>query len=354
MVEMVNKLRKILKGKKLDCMIITDSLNRRYISGFTGSNGILLITQNKKILVTDFRYKEQAKSEAEKFKVIESKDFNETIERILINEKLKSIGFEADHITVSNFNRLKAKLKIFKLIPIINIIERLRAIKEEKEIEYIKKSIGITLNSLNLILKLVKPGVMERDLEIELEYQIKKHGAQKCAFDLIIASGERSALPHGIASNKKLKNREFVIFDIGANYLGYNSDLTRTFYLGTIGAKEKKIYNIVYQAREKAISKIRAGIETNVVDFAGRDFIKKYGYGKFFGHGLGHGLGLSVHELPLINLKKGEFLKENMVVTIEPGIYIPHFGGVRIEDVAIVKKDNCKLLSSAPDKLISL
>lgn len=353
-MERIDKLREELKERKLESFIITDSLNRRYISRFTGSAGILLITQNKNFLIVDFRYIEQAKNEARGFKVTASKAFDETIKEIIARERIRKIGFEENSITVHHFNRLRKILKKVKLFPTANIIERLREIKEEKEIECIKKAMEISLNSLNAILKLVKPGIREKDLELEFEYQIKKNGAQKSAFDLIIASGKRAALPHGVASNKKLKNKELIIFDIGANYLGYNSDLTRTFYLGTIGVKEKKIYNVVYQARERAISKVKDGIETNLVDSVARDFIKRHGYGKFFGHGLGHGIGLSVHELPSINLKKGEFLKENMVVTIEPGIYIPDFGGVRIEDAVVVQKDGCELLSTAPGELISL
>lgn len=354
-MERLDKLRKEIIRKKLDACIITDSLNRRYISGFTGTSGVLIITtEDKNFFITDFRYINEAKNEIKNFKIIESRDFDDTIKKILEKEKLKKVGFESDSITVHHFNKLKKLFKKFELVPTLNLVEKLRAIKEEKEITYIKNATEISINSLNAVLKLVKPGIKEMDLAVEIEYQMKKYGAQASSFDLIVAGGERSALPHAKASNKKLKNRELIIFDIGANYLGYHSDLTRTFCLGIIGRKEKRIYNIVYQARERAISGINADVETYLVDFAGRDFIKRHGYGKFFGHGVGHGIGLSIHELPYINLKKGSFLKENMVVTIEPGIYINSFGGVRIEDSVVVKKDGYELLSTAPNKLVSL
>lgn len=350
----LNNLRKELVINKLDCLLITDNLNRRYLSGFTGSAGSLLITGKNNYLITDFRYTEQANKETKNFKIIESIDTNTTLLDILKREKIKKIGIESNNITLTNFRNIKNKLKGFKIVPTSNIVEELRQIKDEKEIMFIKKAKDIAIHSLNSVLGIVKPDIREKDIAIELECQMKKNGAEKTAFDLIIASGERSSMPHSKTSEKKLKNKELILFDIGASVNGYNSDLTRVFCLGIMSRKQKDIYDIVYKAREKALSEVKSGIETRIIDSLSRSLIEKKGFGNNFRHGTGHGVGLAIHEIPQINLKKGEYLKEGMVTTIEPGIYIPGWGGIRIEDMVIVRKNGCELISKASDKLISL
>lgn len=354
MKDRIEKLRLELVNKKIDCLFITDNLNRRYLSGFTGSAGSLLITNKNNYLITDFRYIEQADKETSGFKIIESMNTNTTLLDILKKEKIKKIGIESNNITLTNFRNIKNKLKEFRIVPTSNIVERLRQIKDDEEIIYIKKAMEITIKSLNSVLDIVKPDIREKDIVVELEYQMKKNGAEKSSFDLIVASGKNSSMPHAKTSEKKLKNKELILFDIGASVNGYNSDLTRVFCLGIMSRKQKGIYDIVYRARENSISKVKSNIETRVIDSASRNLIEKSGFGKNFRHGTGHGVGLAIHEMPQINLKKGEYLKEAMVTTIEPGIYIPDWGGIRIEDMVIVRKNGCELISKSSDKLISL
>jgi Xaa-Pro aminopeptidase len=232
-----------------------------------------------------------------------------------------------------------------KLAPTLGIIESLRVIKDEREILNIKKAISILGKGLSSILPMLKKKPKEREIALELEYQMKKFGAQKLSFDLIVASGKRSALPHGVASDKKISNGELVTIDLGCSYNGYHCDVTRTFIIGKPGKKQQEIYEIVRDARSIAIENIKPRMTCEEIDGKARDYIKNHGFDKYFGHGLGHGVGLDVHEEPRISKKVKEKIQKGMVFTVEPGIYIPDFGGVRIEDMVYVTESGCRVLT---------
>lgn len=352
----IERLNRALKKDKLDLFLVTTPSHLRYLCGFTGSNGLALITGNRRLFLTDFRYKDQVKEEIKGFQpVLAERELLSSLEKLkgLPRGKFR-LGFEAKNLTYSSYEKLKQVLPQAQLVPTQNLVEELVTQKEPKEIEKIRKAAQIVDQVFDQIVPQIKAGVRESDLAAELEYQMKKKGASGSAFEPIVASGYRSAMPHGRASQKKLKKGEFVTLDFGAVYDGYVSDLTRTVVLGRASQRQRKIYSIVYQAQRKAIESVQAGQEARAVDRAAREFIKAKGFGPNFGHGLGHGIGVQVHEAPVLNPRSQDILKENMVVTIEPGIYLSKWGGVRIEDDVLITNNGPEVLTACHSELLEL
>lgn len=351
----IKQVNSLARKNKLDILIISKLSNVRYLCGFSGSNGMLVLAPPKAYFLTDFRYKVQARKEVKNCQVIiaERELIGEFIKLPCFRKKAK-VGFESAFMTFKMHGKVKELIPKAGLIPVENIVESLSAVKDTDEINKIKKAVKIADRVFGDILKLVKPGVKERDLALEMSYRMIKLGADGPAFDFVVASGQRSSMPHGRASDRKLKKGDFITFDFGCFYDGYASDVTRTVVLGKATARQKKIYNIVLKAQLKAISSIKPQMPAKELDRVARDIINREGFGDYFGHGLGHGLGLEVHDNPVLNPRSKDTLAEGNVVTIEPGIYIPAWGGVRIEDDVVITKNGCKVLSRSPKELIEL
>ena len=351
------KLKKLMKEKKLGGVLITDLVNLRYFTGFTGTTGVALVTEKGKYFLVDFRYVSQANDEVvpNGFEVVViERPVENKISEILKNEKITRLGIEDRNITLSAYNGYVEKYEGIEFVSLGDSFTRIRMIKTELEIDNIRRAAEIADKAFAIILPLIKEGAVENDIKNELEYEMKKLGAEGPSFETIIASNYRSAMPHGVASMKKIDRDGFVKFDFGCFYNGYASDMTRTIYFGEQPSKKHlEIYNTVLEAQLKAISAIKVGVTTRELDKIARDHITSKGYGENFGHGLGHGVGLEIHELPNVSGKAENFvLEENMVITIEPGIYIDGFGGVRIEDDIVVKKDGYEILNNTTKELV--
>lgn len=349
----ITALRNELEENSLDAVLVLKDENRKYISGFTGTSGYVIITKKSAYFITDFRYIEQASDQCQGYEIIEHND-DKSIFNIINSLGIKKIGFEEDFVTYSQYTEFKDKLNHVALLPLNGTLNKLRKHKDENEIENITMAAHITDEAFRYICEFIKPGISELHIAMELENFMRRKGASKISFDIIIASGVRSALPHGVASEKLVEKGDLVTMDFGCIYNGYCSDMTRTIMIGQANEKQKNIYNIVLEAQLKALEAIRPGIAGFEVDKVARDIIAEKGYGDYFGHGLGHGVGLEIHEAPKLSPLGKDTLAQGMVVTVEPGIYIPYFGGVRIEDLLVVTEENHRILSKSPKQLIEL
>ncbi|NVN98405.1 MAG: aminopeptidase P family protein [Geobacteraceae bacterium] len=336
---------------EVDALLLLGLVNIRYLSGFKGSDGALLILPQDRHLLCDSRYTLQASDEAELCTVAEYKSKSEGITLLLKKVGCKRVAFDAEKVTVSFLNILKTALPDVDFIPVADELDQLRAVKSLDEIKSISAAANLSSTAFNELLPLIKPGVSERSIALELEFIMKRSGAEEKAFDFIVASGYRGALPHARPTEKLLEAGEMVTIDFGARLDGYNSDETVTVSVGEPDKKLYDIYRIVKEAHDLAISAIRPGIECSSLDEIARSHINNCGYGDFFGHGLGHGVGLEVHEKPVISPRSRQRTQVGMVFTVEPGIYIPDFGGVRIEDLVQVTEEGCIILSKASKEL---
>ncbi len=350
----VAKLRELLKQKKLDCLLIVSPPNLRYLSGFSGSSGALLITREDGFFLTDSRYRSQARREAKGFVVRQCRKMIEGIAEFGRSVGIKRMGFEASHLTYQDYQRLQELLLKVKLIPLGKELDSLRAIKEKEEISLIKKATRIATQGFLELKDTVQPGSRERNLAIELEHQLKKRGSGELPFEIIVASGPRGALPHGVASEKRIRKGEMVIIDFGSRYKGYCSDETCTLLMGSPTRRQKKVYQIVKAAHDKAIDFIKPGRKASQIDEVAREHIRQAGYNHGFGHGLGHGVGLAIHEEPLISPDSSTVIEEGMVFTIEPGIYLEGWGGVRIEDMVVATREGCRMLTQVSKEMGSI
>jgi Xaa-Pro aminopeptidase len=341
----------LLAGKGFDGIFITSPENVRYLTGFSGTEGSLLLLKDQGFFLTDGRYTVQAGDQVKDFKVITFREKWETLGRLISRFKVKSIGYESKNLTLDLFNSMKKEAGAANFEPLAEKLDKLRAVKETAEIRALKKAAAIAAESLEEVIPMITPGIKEVEIASELEYRMKKKGGESIAFQTIVASGWRSALPHGNATDKKIKRGEFVTIDYGVVYEGYASDETCTFVVGKPTAKQKKVYDAVKKAHDLAIKKITAGRALKEIDAAARNHIEKAGYGKYFTHSTGHGLGLCVHEYPVVSLRSKEKMKPGMVFTIEPGIYIPKWGGVRIEDTVFVKKQGVEFITKTDKTL---
>ncbi|KAF0219020.1 MAG: Xaa-Pro [Geobacteraceae bacterium] len=348
----ISSARRCLERFGVDAIVFVNLINIRYLAGFTGSDGVLVLGKNEGWFLTDSRYTAQAALEVTEFKTIEYRGKLEGVSSLLKEARTGKIGFEAEHTTVSLFRALSEALPGMELVPIGVELDELRIIKSPGEIGLLAKCAEIASNSLLGILDKIKPGAVERDLALALEFAMKSAGADEKSFDFIVASGARGALPHGRASDKEIQAGELVTFDFGAVYRGYHSDETVTVAVGEPDSRQRDIYGIVKEAHDRAVEAVRPGISLKELDDLARRFIEEKGYGQYFGHGLGHGVGLEVHEKPVVSFKSDGVVEEGMVFTIEPGIYIPDWGGVRIEDTVVVTTDGCMLLTKVPKQLM--
>lgn len=348
-------LQKRLGEQGLDALLITSPFNRQYISGFTGSAGYLLVTENKAKLITDFRYVDQAAEQAPHVEVVKSRaDMLEEVGIQLAELKIHKIGFEKQYVSYSLYQGLSKVSGKMEWIGIAGIVEEMRMIKTPDEISIIKQACEIADRSFQHILHFIKPGVTEREVALELEFHMRKQGATSTSFETIVASGPRSALPHGVASEKVISAGEVVTLDFGAYYKGYVSDITRTVAVGEPSEQLKQIYNIVLEAQLAGVTHVKAGLTGKEADAITRDIITAAGYGEKFGHSTGHGIGLEVHEGPGLSSKSEVILKPGMVVTVEPGIYISQIGGVRIEDDVVITENGCEIITQSTKELIIL
>ncbi|MFC2948198.1 M24 family metallopeptidase [Virgibacillus sediminis] len=348
------KLRETLKANNLDAILVTSPVNRQYITGFTGTAGAVLIGENSARFLTDFRYTEQANEQAKGFDVIEHKQQIEMEIRDQIKDMgVKRVGFEKNHVTFSQYEKYQQILEA-ELVPVGGLVEELRLVKDEQELEILKKAAKIADDAFEHIQQYIKPGVKEIDISNELEFFMRKQGAVSSSFDIIVASGERSALPHGVASEKKIQAGELVTLDYGALFQGYCSDITRTFAIGEISKELENIYDTVLKAQQTGLAGIKPGITGKEADALTRDYINEKGYGQYFGHSTGHGLGMEVHEGPALSFRSEKRLEPGMVVTVEPGIYVPGVGGCRIEDDIVITESGMERLTYAPKNLIQL
>lgn len=350
----IDRLRKAMAEKNLDGVLLVGDPNRNYLSGFTGDESFSVITSNKAIFITDSRFTEQARQQVKDYEVQQySGTFPEFLGKLVEQLGIKNLAFEEDVLTVSDYNAYKKNLKC-EFVPLKGIVEELRLIKDENEIERIKNAAAIADKAFEHMLNFIKAGMTEREVGLELEFTMKKMGAKDLSFPSIVASGERSCLPHGQATDKVLNEGEFLTLDFGCIYEEYCSDMTRTVAIGKPTDKMKEIYDIVLKANKTAIPAIKSGVTGKEVDKIARDIISSYGYADNFGHGLGHGVGRQIHEQPRLSPMGNMILKSGMIVTDEPGIYIPGFGGVRIEDLILVRENDCEVISKSPKNLICL
>ena len=338
-----------------EAYMLTSPYSIRYYTGFTGGEGIALIGSFFKILITDSRYTEAAETEAEGFKIVEKAPYHSAVKDIFEEHGIKKVYFEDAALSVSDYNKIREiSGSGFDLIGASDEIEKKRAVKELWETELIRKSEEIAVSAFEHILDYIKPGVSEFEIAAELEYFMKKRGAEKTSFDTIVLSGKKTSMPHGKPDYNKINPGDFVTMDFGCVYKGYCSDMTRTVVAGKATEEQKKVYNTVLSAQTESSMKIAAGAKASEIDKTARDIIAGAGFGNYFGHALGHGVGLLIHEAPNLSPKSGYILEENMIVTCEPGIYIPGKFGVRIEDLLCVKQGGAVNFTPCEKKLLEI
>lgn len=350
----LEKLRSGFSANGIDGMLITSPYNRRYMTNFTGSAGVVLISAEKAQFITDFRYVEQASKQCQGFEIV--KHAGTIPEEVAIQAKklgIQKLGFEEDHLTFSTYKAYENEVEA-ELVPVSGLIEKLRLIKTDAEIKILKVAADIADAAYKHILDFIRPGKTELEVSNELEFFMRKAGATSSSFDIIVASGHRSALPHGVASDKVIETGDFVTLDYGAYYNGYVSDITRTVAVGEPNDKLKEIYDIVLEAQIRGMAGIKPGMTGKEADALTRDYISEKGYGDYFGHSTGHGIGLEVHEGPALSFRSDTVLEPGMIVTVEPGIYIPGLGGVRIEDDTVITNDHNEALTHSTKELIIL
>ncbi|MFO7830818.1 MAG: Xaa-Pro peptidase family protein [Desulfuromonadaceae bacterium] len=349
----LKRLRNELKKHQLDAILLLDPIHLRYYANFTGSDGALIVTREQSHFRTDSRYTAQAMVEVKADSVAEYKvKYSELVSQ-LSDLKLRHVGFEAPTMSVAVFNKLSALQSEIEWTALEHLGE-LRQIKDYAELDQLEHACGINAAAFEKVVHLIRPGITEREIALELEYALRCCGGEQKAFDFIVASGWRGAYPHGVASDKVINRGDLITIDFGTRKGGYFSDETVTLAVGEISAQLNEIYACVLKAHDLALEALAPSISAREVDKIARDYIDSCGYGKYFGHGLGHGIGLEVHESPTLSPRSEVILTPGMVFTIEPGIYIPDLGGVRIEDTVLLTNDGYRSLTSVPKTLRTL
>ena len=347
----ITLIQRKLSDFKINALIILNIFNIRYLSGFTGSDGVLLICPDSSFLLVDGRYTTQAALEVQNIPVTEYKDKVCGIIQAIKDLGLKHIGFEALSMSVDMHNQLTQRFDDEMLINIGDDLKFLRAHKDETEITLMKKAAAISSAAIAALISDIKTGCTERELALQLEIYARRAGADQLAFDAIVAAGENSALPHAQPTDRKIKTGDFIVIDFGVKYKGYCSDETYTFAFGELTDQQKNAYEIVKTAHDEAIAAIRANVAASCVDNCARSVLGER-YSKYFSHGTGHGVGLEVHEAPRIASNSQDVLEAGMVVTVEPGLYIPGLWGIRIEDTVLVKENSCEIFTKMDKQLI--
>ncbi len=342
-------------SRRLDAFLVTGQSNVRYLTGFSGSNGLCLVTGRAAVFMTDSRYTTQVRDEVIGWRIVIASTgmFQAAADRHLLPARVR-VGIEEQHLTVAELRNLRRLFPGVRFVPVSLLVESIAAVKDEDEISLIRNAVGITDAVFAAILPLIKPGVRERDVAAEISALHRRYGAEGDAFDPIVASGPRGALPHARPTARKFRRGEMITLDLGCRVQGYHSDLTRTVALGRPSPTMKKIYAIVHDAQQRAIDAAHSGMAACDLDAVARRAIRRNGYGRFFIHALGHGLGLHVHDPLRVSARSTEILREGFVLTIEPGIYLPGIGGVRIEDDVVIRRDGCAVLNRAPKDLLTV
>ena len=349
----LSSVRVRMQSENLDAIIITNLKNIYYLSAFWGTAGTILVTQKAQYLLTDSRYSIAAREAAVDFEIVETREAFVEIAKLLKKEGVSQVGFE-DGVTYAEFQTMQYQLAGLTLHATTSFIETQRQIKSPSEIATIKKACAISDQAFNDLLKFVEPGKTEMEIANFLDFKMRDLGASGISFDTIVASGKRSALPHGRATHKPIEFGDTVTVDFGCYYDHYASDMTRTFFVGEVSPKMQEIYHVVQQAQQAVTNISAPGLTYADYDRAARDMIETAGYGEAFSHGIGHGLGLDVHEIPYFSKTSQECLAEHMVITNEPGIYLENIGGVRIEDDLHITSQGVEVLTLAPKELIVL
>jgi Xaa-Pro aminopeptidase len=342
------KLHQTLAENNLDAIVISQPENCRYLSSFTGTRGVLFISPERAMLAVPFVYLEQARKQAPAFEVVRfQRELAEVWPDLVAEVNASRVAFESGHLTVAEHDKLAAGAEDVELVPTEGIVEGLRAVKDGDELGIIRKTVTLADAAFAHIVEFIEPGMTEQEVAWELEVYMRTHGAEKVAFDLIVGAGPNGALPHHEVSERVIGAGEPIVMDLGARVAGYHSDLTRTICLGQPDERFTEIYDLVLRAQLAAEAAIREGVVAGEADNAARKIIAEAGYGGQYGHGLGHGVGLAVHEDPFIRQGAEEVLEPGMVFTVEPGIYLPDWGGVRLEDMVLVQEDGLEVLSRA-------
>lgn len=351
----VEKLRELMKEEELDGFLITSPYNLRYLTNFTGTTGLAVITLDKAFFVTDFRYTEQAAAQAQGYEIVKNIGpiFDE-VAKICQTEEINALAFEESYISFSEYSLLEELIEESVLVPVSAMIESLREVKDAQEIAIIEQACHIADQGFAHVLKMIRPGMTEIEVANQLDFFMRSLGATSVSFDTIVASGIRSAMPHGVASNKVIEQGDLITLDFGCYYNGYVSDMTRTFAIGDPGEKLKEIYQIVLDAQLKVLAAAKPGMTGIELDAVARDHIASFGYGEAFGHSTGHGIGLEIHEGPNVSFRADKAFVLGNVITDEPGIYLPGIGGVRIEDDLLITENGNKVLTHSPKELIIL
>ena len=342
-------LRARLSELSLHAALITHVENIAYLSGFTSSEAALVVSPRDAILISDFRYALQAREESPDFEFRQAAVRTvDGIADVIRAASFGVVGFESAQVTYDTFTTLSDRLTGVSLTPVRDLVERLRMVKDDSEVAAIRRAAVLADAAMAHVESLLRAGAVEIQVAIETEAFLRREGSQPLPFDLIIASGERAALPHATSGERTMSRGDLVVVDLGARVDGYCSDLTRTVVIGKPTDRQREIYRLVWQAQRRGLEAVRAGAVAVEVDAAARSFIAERGYGEQFGHGLGHGVGREVHEAPRLGKQSRDDLAAGMVVTVEPGVYIEGWGGVRIEDLVLVTEDGCEVLSAAP------
>lgn len=350
----LDKLRKGMKEKGLEALLITSPYNLRYVSNFTGTTGLSVITLNKAYFVTDFRYTQQVAKQAIGFEIIQNMGpIYDEVGKIVSRDNLKNIGFEENFVTFNTYARLKELISA-ELVPVSGLVEELREVKDEDEIAAIKKACEIADSAYQYILGEVKVGMSEIEVANKLDFHMRNKGAVGVSFDTIVASGIRSSMPHGVASEKLIEQGDMITLDFGCYYNGYVSDMTRTFAIGDPGQKLKDIYQLVLDAQLMVTEAAKPGVTGIELDAVARDYFAKRGYEAAFGHSTGHGIGLEIHEGPNVSRLSDKAFVPGNVITNEPGLYFADLGGVRIEDDLLITETGNEILVRSPKDLIIL
>lgn len=351
------KIFQIMEKKKVDAVLIACRYNRRYLSGFSGDTGYLYISPQQQVLMTDSRYTTWAKNESHGvgiFEVSGQMPYQKKVRELLISDGAAAIGFEDTKMLYADVDKFRDEARAVQWIPLGYAVDEIRRIKTEEELHKLKISETIADTAFSSILKELRPGITEIEVALMLENEMRRQGAEGISFETIVASGLNSAMPHAVPTRKRLGDGDFVTMDFGCIYEGYCSDMTRTVVIGKADNRQREIYETVLRAQTEGVKAVRAGISGKEPDKIARDIIAKAGYGKYFGHSLGHSVGLYIHEEPRLSPNEESILRENMVITVEPGIYIPGFGGVRIEDMVIIKENGCENLTHSNKELIEI
>lgn len=354
MINRIEKLRALMKNEVIDAYLVTSPANLRYLTNFTGTAGMAFITTDKAFFITDFRYVEQASEQIQGLTIIQHQgNIVGEITRLMESEEINSLGFEDAFMTYAEYSVFEEIIDA-ELAPASGLIEKMREQKDDAEIAIIEKACAIADEGFDHVLKMIRPGMTEIEVANQLDFFMRSLGATGTSFDTIVASGVRSALPHGVASEKMIEQGDLITLDFGCVFQGYVSDITRTFAIGDPGQQLKDIYQIVLAAQQKVIEAAKAGVTGSYLDGIARNFITEAGYGDAFGHSTGHGIGMEIHEGPNISRSNGEPLEIGNVITDEPGIYLPGLGGVRIEDDLVILAEGNRILTQSPKELIIL